>query len=78
MIWRLIIGGLWKPLLGILALVGIYAKGRSDAKAKADHKRAKEALETHERINDAPDLRNASDDDRAEWLRDFAKRNGGA
>ncbi len=35
-IWRLIVGGLWKPVLAVLGLVGIYAKGRRDAKAKAD------------------------------------------
>lgn len=35
-IWKLILGGLWKPLLAVLGAVGIYAKGRSDAKAKAD------------------------------------------
>lgn len=60
----------------IIAALGLYFKGRSDAAAKADHKRAKEALETHERINEADDLRNASDADRVKRLRDFAKRNG--
>ena len=35
-IWKLILGGLWKPLLAVLGAVGIYAKGRRDAKAKAD------------------------------------------
>ena len=60
----------------IIAALGLYFKGRSDAAAKADHTRAKEALETHERINEADDLRNASDADRVKWLRDFAKRNG--
>ena len=60
----------------IIAALGLYFKGRSDAAAKADHTRAKEALETNERINEADDLRNASDADRVKWLRDFAKRNG--
>ena len=35
-IWKLVLGGLWKPLLAVLGAVGIYAKGRRDAKAKAD------------------------------------------
>lgn len=35
-IWKLILGGLWKPLLAVLGAVGIYAKGRSDAKAQSD------------------------------------------
>lgn len=62
----------------IIAALSLYFKGRSDAKAKADHKRAKEALETHERINQADDMRGADDDTRRRFLRDFAKRNGGA
>ena len=35
-IWRLILGGLWKPLLAVLGAAGVYVKGRADAKAKAD------------------------------------------
>ena len=35
-IWRLILGGLWKPLLAVLGALGLYVKGRADAKAKAD------------------------------------------
>ena len=35
-IWKLILGGLWKPLLAVLGAAGVYAKGRADAKAKAD------------------------------------------
>ena len=35
-IWKLILGGLWKPLLAVLGAAGLYAKGRADAKAKAD------------------------------------------
>lgn len=33
-VWRLIVGGLWKPILKGLAMVGLYFKGRADAKAK--------------------------------------------
>ena len=71
-IWQLILRGLWKPILAVLAVLGVYIKGRSDAAAKADHKRAKEALETHERINDA-EIADGPDDARA-WLRDHADR----
>ena len=35
-IWKLILGGLWKPLLAVLGAAGLYVKGRADAKAKAD------------------------------------------
>ena len=35
-IWNLILGGLWKPLLAVLGALGLYFKGRADAKAKAD------------------------------------------
>ena len=35
-IWKLILGGLWKPLLAVLGAAGVYVKGRSDAKAKSD------------------------------------------
>ena len=42
-IWKLILGGLWRPLLAVLGAAGLYAKGRSDAKAKAERE-AVEAL----------------------------------
>ena len=35
-IWRLILGGLCRPLLAVLGAAGVYVKGRADAKAKAD------------------------------------------
>ena len=71
-IWQQILRGLWKPILAVLAALGIYIKGRSDAAAKADHTRAKEALETHERINEA-EITHTPDDARA-WLRRHADR----
>ena len=52
-IWRLILGGLWKPLLAVLGALGLYAKGRADAKAKADLRDLKGFKETTERIQDA-------------------------
>lgn len=68
-IWKLILGGLWKPLLAVLGAVGIYAKGRSDAKAKADLRDLKSNAKTTERMQDADA---AMGDDPAalrEWLR---------
>ncbi len=68
-IWKLILGGLWKPLLAVLGAVGIYAKGRSDAKAKADLRDLKGFKKTTERMQDADA---AMGDDPAalrEWLR---------
>lgn len=52
-IWKLILGGLWKPLLAVLGAVGVYAKGRSDAKAKADSRALKGFKKTTERMQDA-------------------------
>ena len=52
-----LIGGAWQfvaPIIAaLIAGLGLYAKGRSDAKAKAAAKDAKAALKTHERISDA-------------------------
>ena len=52
-IWKLILGGLWKPLLAVLGAVGLYAKGRRDAKAKADLRDLKGFKKTTERMQDA-------------------------
>ena len=52
-IWKLILGGLWKPLLAVLGALGLYAKGRADAKAKADLRDLKGFKKTTERMQDA-------------------------
>ena len=52
-IWRLILGGLWKPMLAVLGALGLYAKGRADAKAKADLRDLKGFKKTTERMQDA-------------------------
>lgn len=68
-IWKLILGGLWRPLLAVLGAAGLYAKGRSDAKAKADLRDLKGFKKTTERMQDADA---AMGDDPAalrEWLR---------
>lgn len=53
LIWKLILGGLWKPLLAVLGAAGLYVKGRADAKAKADLRDLKGFKKTTERIQDA-------------------------
>ena len=53
LIWKLILGGLWRPLLAVLGAAGLYAKGRADAKAKADLRDLKGFKKTTERMQDA-------------------------
>ena len=53
LIWKLILGGLWRPLLAVLGAAGLYVKGRADAKAKADLRDLKGFKKTTERIQDA-------------------------
>ena len=67
MIWKLILGGLCTPVAALLALLGLSAKGRADAKARADLRDLKGFKKTTERMQDA-----AMGDDPAtlrEWLR---------
>ncbi len=52
-VWKLIVGGLWKPVLAVLGALGLYAKGRADAKAKADGKAAKAYINTTKGMQDA-------------------------
>ena len=52
-IWKLILGGLWRPLLAVLGAAGVYVKGRADAKAKADLRDLNGFKKTTERIQDA-------------------------
>ena len=52
-IWKLILGGLWRPLLAVLGAAGVYVKGRADAKAKADLRDLKANSKTTERMQDA-------------------------
>ena len=52
-IWKLILGGLWRPLLAVLGAAGLYVKGRADAKAKADLRDLKANSKTTERMQDA-------------------------
>ena len=63
-IWRLILGGLWKPLLAVLGAAGLYVKGRADAKAKADLRDLKANSKTIEEV-----LRETPSDDPADDIR---------
>ena len=60
-----LLGDLWPYLIAALAAVagalGLYAKGRGDAKSKAETRDMREHIETRERMDDAeihddPDL----------------------
>lgn len=45
----------WKPILAVLAALGLYAKGRADAKAREESRKAKGFQTTIERVFDAPE-----------------------
>ncbi len=49
-----LVAALWRPVLAVLAAVGLYAKGRADARAREDARKAKGFQSTIERISDAP------------------------
>lgn len=72
MIWRIILGGLWKPILAALAVLGLYAKGRADARTAQKLDRLKADNDAHERITHA-DVSHGDADDDTDWLR---KRSG--
>lgn len=83
MIWDLISGllpNVWGYLAAagaaLLGLGGVYLKGRSDAKAKAENKAMKEDMKANERINEADLGIGASDAERVERLREFAAKHG--
>lgn len=71
-----LLGDFWPYIAGAVAFVagvlGLYAKGRSDAKAKAVAKDAKAALKTHERIENAKIEKDP--DDARRWLDSHSKR----
>jgi hypothetical protein len=70
---RVILGGLWKPIAAILGALGVYFKGRSDAKAKRTAQDAKAYRETNERVSNETDSTDPDDVVR-QRLRDRAKR----
>ena len=59
----------------ILGAIGLYGKGRADARNKQKQKNLKDEVETHEKITDAE--RNITDGRSARsFLRNRAKRRG--
>ena len=68
-IWKLILGGLWRPLLAVLGAAGVYVKGRRDAKAKADLRDLKGFKKTTERMQDADVAMGDDPSALREWLR---------
>lgn len=77
MIWARLALALWKPIAALLAMLGLYAKGRADARQKAALDAARDDLKAHERMNDAETGIGASDAERIKRLREFADRYGG-
>ena len=53
LLWRFTIGGAWKYIAAGAGLLGLYFKGRADAKAKADLRDLKGFKKTTERMQDA-------------------------
>lgn len=54
MIWLRIIAALWKPLAALLAVLGVYGKGRADARQKERQRDLEAYRETRERMDAAP------------------------
>lgn len=72
LLWRFTIGGAWKWLAAGAGLVGLYLKGRSDAKAKAEVRDLKANAKTIEEV-----LRETPSDDSADDIRDRMRRRAG-
>lgn len=70
---RLIVGGLWRPILKGLALVGLYAKGRVDQNARAKAKAQEETIEAHEVRNEVENRIARERDARERLRRDWSE-----
>jgi hypothetical protein len=73
LLWRLIVGGLWKPILAVVGLLALYTKGRADAKAKADLRDLKGFKKTTERMQDADAAMGDDPDALRQWLKERAE-----
>ena len=69
LLWRFTIGGAWKWLAAGAGLVGLYLKGRSDAKSKAEVRDLKGFKKTTERMQDADAAMGDDPTALREWLR---------
>lgn len=76
----LILSHLWPYIAGAVAALALFLTGRATGRAKARQRQAeadaKADQQSHERMNHAETGDAMSDDDRAEWLRDFAAKHG--
>lgn len=59
----------------VAGLLGLVNYGQRLERRAAELRELRGARETEGRMNDAENGGGMSDDDRANWLRDFAKRN---
>jgi len=57
------------------ALVIVFVSGGNRARDKQDAKQAKAAAKSMKDMNDADTLRDATDDERIKWLRQFERDN---
>lgn len=64
LLWRFTVGGAWKWLAAGAGLIGLYLKGRADAKAKAEVRDLKANSKTIEEV-----LRETPSDDPADAIR---------
>jgi type VI protein secretion system component VasK len=76
MIWRLLIGGLWKPIAALVALLGVWVAGKRSATQAAKIDTLEQEDAAHARINEADLGIGASDADNQRWLREFADKHG--
>lgn len=65
-----IIGALWRPILGLLALLGLYAKGRADSNRREAAKDAADYIETRERMDNVETHVGDDPDAGRRWLRE--------
>lgn len=71
------LAALGATLIACLAFAGaLISWGARNERAAAQARTIKAERATHRRIDNAPTLRDASDDERRAWLRAFAGRNG--
>ncbi len=75
-----LLGDLWPYLIAaattIAGALGLYFKGRADAKAKRKADELKQEVKAHERINEADTGAGLDDDQRIDRLREFAAKHG--
>lgn len=76
MIWRAILGGLWRPLAWAFGGLALWIAGRRSGTVAAGKRGLQNEVNAHERINDADTGIGATDGERIERLREFADKHG--